>query len=203
MALLFSFVVGFPVLGDWEAHIQINSAVKGPISQGEGMMKMKGKRIRLDLTSPFSLSVIGDGKTGKASMLIHPIKIFVETSVSESELKSIPFCDGKEVDTCLTKAGYKKAGQAKVNGYTCVLYEGDLKPPQVKTATHAKVWRVEGMNEMPITRVVTKEIADPTRSTQIDFTEIKVLGLSDTIFSVPADYHLIANADQILKGLGK
>lgn len=192
-----------PVQADWEAKVKVDGKAKVPAAVGEGKMRIKGKKMRFDIKSPMDLSVIGDSAKRKAWTLIHAPRMVMESSLSESDLKNIPLCDEKGAEVCLREAGYKKTGTEKVNGYATTIYEADLRSPKVKVPTRVKLWKVDGMKEMPVTRVHAFEAGKTEPVSTMDLTEIKVGPIADAVFTVPKGYSSMPGAELFLKGMGQ
>jgi hypothetical protein len=198
LLFLLATFTAFSAQADWEGKVEMSG-----VAHGSGTLQIKNKKMRLDLTAPAGFSVIADMDNRKAVILMPALKVYMQKDVSESELNGIPLCDPKNLDACLTEAGYRKVGHEKANGYPCTVYEGDLKPPQVKNAAHAKLWKVDGMKETPLARVVYYELGKPTQVTKLEFSDIQIKSLPEARFVVPKDFSPMPNADAILKSLGK
>jgi hypothetical protein len=159
-------------------------------------MRMEGDRTRVDMDGKMAMSMIVDVKTRKSWMLMHSQKMAMD-----GDLDKVPgasFCGTTHVDACLKEKGFRKTGSETIDGKPCTVYEGTVKEAGKggSTRTDLKIWRPNGLKEVPAIKVVGKQ-KGTTFETRI--TDIKVGTQGAGLFSVPKDYKSMGNPMDLMK----
>jgi hypothetical protein len=170
---------------DWQAALTVTSVApdKAPVVREQGTMKQKGKRLRIDTTKPAAMSMIVNQPEKKAWMIMGGMAM--ETDFSK-QAKTLPPCAHESnLEDCLLKQNFKRVGNETIDGHSCVIYEGKKETPNKKTML-SRIWHPTDLKEVPALRVRTWENPqDMSRYLEINYTDVKMVSLSDSLFTPP------------------
>ena len=183
-----------PAHADWQGEMQIKMDKNPTKMAGKAYGKDGALRVDMDVEQGGKVSMISDYPHHKVYTLMHAQKMYATGDMNGMGAK-MPSCSTKDIEGCLEKNGYKKTGSDSANGHPCDVYEKDDKISGVKN--HQKLWRPTDLKEVPFVRTESKSASD-TLST-FDILNVKIVSaLSSSLFSPPADYHVL----QMPKGYG-
>lgn len=184
---------------DWEGNFKTTITGGKNVPEVSGVMRMKKELMRIDATTPATISTIVNLKSKKAWTLLHHQKMTMETNLSTVEAQT-PVCGSVNIDECLKTKGFKKTGTETANGYPCTVYEADITGADKKTS-HIKMWRPNSLKEVPSVKSVITSTGGNTAET--NFSNIKTTPQADSLFAAPKNYQSMGNPQDLLKGLGK
>lgn len=143
------------------------------VHQLQGKIYKKGENIRLDISTPEGDGISIFRADKKVRWMIMPgQKFFIEMPLSEEELS-------KTLNWPKDEASMKKVGTEKLHGYDTEKYETTIDTGAGKKKV--TFWMAKKLG-VPI----KMESAD--KSFTQDYQDIKVGGLSDSLFEIPAGY---------------
>ncbi|MBI3542289.1 MAG: DUF4412 domain-containing protein [Deltaproteobacteria bacterium] len=184
MAGISTFACAGLARADWQGDIQMKAPRAGaPEMSGKAFGKLGA--MRMDMESPQGkMSAITDWKARKVWMLMHARKMVMEHGMDRAGV-DLPHCTSDDIDTCLTREGFKKTGSETVNGHPCAIYEADRETEGRKS--HHKLWRPTDLKEVPFVRAAHSGGNGETG--QVDLLNAKVVAALDaSLFTPPADY---------------
>ncbi|MCC7441156.1 MAG: hypothetical protein IT285_05970 [Bdellovibrionales bacterium] len=189
-----------PAQADWQGTMRMY----GKGTEGaKGKIFYKGKKMRMDInlrgqeTTMLMDNTAAGAKGPKAMMLMHKQKLIMETQGDPVQAQSV-MCDPKDADACLSKNGFKKVRSEMMLGHMCDVYEGSRDKGGKKGIQ--RLWRPKNLKEVFMVKIEGVQEGQPPAG--MEFHDIKVAAIADSVFAVPAGYNRMPDLSAMMKGMG-
>jgi hypothetical protein len=208
--LAISLLLAAPAFADWV----IESKIESPQINSNMVTKIKGDKIRADMTGPMgAMSSIIDTTSGDSTQLIHAQKMAMKISAAQLKqtaemAKQMAGLTGKASTTAKLQATGQKE---KVGGYDCEIWsydDGALKAKYWVAKSHPQAAALKDMEKKMRASMATMQMGPDTSvlpgpaiktettaagiTSTMTVTSVKEQTLAASDFEVPSDYQSMA-----------